>query len=58
MKALANELYNILSDMDNMDYMEEQEMDMENLLNDLELLKQQGNGTLLNVIQMIMEEQV
>lgn len=56
MKALANELYNILSDMDNMDYMEEQEIDMENLLNDLELLKQQGNGTLLNVIQIMMEE--
>lgn len=56
MKALANELYNILSDMDNADYNEIFEMDMENLLNDLKLLKQQGNGTLLNVIQMLMED--
>lgn len=56
MKALANELYNILSDMDNADYMEEQEMDMENLLNDLELLNKQGNGALLNAIQMLIEE--
>ena len=58
MKALANELYNILFDMDNADYTEEQEQDLENLLSDLELLNKQGNGTLLNVIQMMMEEQV
>lgn len=56
MKALANELYNILSDMDNADYNEVFEMDMENLLNDLELLNKQGSGALLNAIQMMMEE--
>ena len=56
MKALANELYNILSDMDNADYNEIFEMDMENLLNDLELLNEKGNGSLLNVIKALVEE--
>lgn len=56
MKVLANELYNILSDMDNADYNEAQETDMENLLNDLELLNEHGNGALLNAIKALVEE--
>lgn len=55
MKALANEIYNTLTDMDFMDYAELNEVETENLLSDLELLKEHGNGTLLNAIKMLME---
>ena len=55
MKALANDICNALLDMDFMDYDEANERDLENLLNDLELLKKLGNGTLLNAIKMIVE---
>ena len=55
MKALANEIYNNLLDMDFMDYEESNEMDLENLLADLELLNENGNGTLLNAIKMLVE---
>ena len=56
MKALANELYNSLLDMDFMDYEEANEMDLENLTDDLELLYKMGNGALLNAIQMLLKE--
>lgn len=56
MKALAEEIYNNLYDMDFKDYAETMEADAENLLNDLELLKEQGNGALLNAIKMLLEE--
>lgn len=55
MNTLANEIYNNLLDMDCADYKETQEQDMENLISDLELLKKQGNGALLNAIQMLIE---
>ena len=55
MKALADGLYNMLLDMDSMDYQELNEVELENLSDDLELLKEMGNGTLLNVIQMLVE---
>lgn len=55
MKTLANDICNSLLDMDFMDYAEANEMETENLLNDLELLKEHGNGTLLNVIKMLVE---
>ena len=55
MKALANDLYNTLLDMDNADYNETQVEDLKGLLEDLELLEKQGNGTLLNVIKMLVE---
>lgn len=55
MKTLANEIYNNLFDMDFADYDETQTEDFKNLLEDLELLKNQGNGTLLNAIKMLVE---
>ena len=56
MKVLVNEIYNNLLDMDYMDYIDTIESDMEDLLQDLELLKEQGNGALLNVIKMLVEK--
>lgn len=55
MKALANEIHNNLLDMDYMDYKETEERDLQDLVNDLELLKEVGSGTLLNAIQMLLE---
>ena len=55
MKALANEIYNNLLDMDFLDYEELQVEELQALLEDLELLKNHGNGTLLNVIKMLVE---
>lgn len=56
MKKLANEIYNKLLDMDYMDYQETIEKDSEDLLEDLELLNQNGNGALLNAIKMMIAE--
>lgn len=55
MESLANEIFNTLFDMDFMDYAETNEVEAENLLNDLELLGELGNGTLLNAIKMLVE---
>ena len=55
MKALANEIYTNLLDMDFMDYSDTLEEDMECLINDLELLNAKGNGSLLNVIKILVE---
>lgn len=55
MKVLANEIYNKLLDMDFADYEEMQTEETQNLLEDLELLEKHGNGTLLNVIKMLVE---
>ena len=55
MEKLANAIYNKLLDMDYMDYEEEKEKDLNNLLQDLELLEKQGNGSLLNAIKMLVE---
>lgn len=56
MENLVNAITEKLTDMDSMDYEETMERDMENLLKDLQLLEQQGNGTLLNAIKMLVEE--
>ena len=56
MKALVNELYAALQDMDYMDYADTLEDDLKALEDDLELLQKQGNGVLLNAIQMLVEE--
>ena len=56
MKAIANEIYNHLFDMDFTDYNETQVKDAEDLLSDLELLKEHGNGALLNAIKMLVED--
>ena len=56
MMALVEKIYNNLMDMDFRDYEETKEADMKNLLDDLELLEQHGNGALLNAIKMMMEE--
>lgn len=55
MKALAEEIYNKLMDMDYADYEETQAEDDKALMEDLELLKSKGNGTLLNAIKMLVE---
>lgn len=55
MKALAEEIYNKLMDMDFADYAETQEEEQKALMEDLELLKKQGNGTLLNALKMLVE---
>ena len=55
MNTLANEVYNSLLDIDNTDYKETQEQDLENLTNDLELLEKVGSGALLNAIKMLVE---
>ncbi len=55
MKVLINEIYNHLLDMDYADYNESQTEDLKGLMEDLELLENQGNGTLLNVIKMLVE---
>lgn len=55
MKALAEEIYNKLMDMDYTDYTETQAEDDKALMEDLELLQEQGNGTLLNAIKMLVE---
>lgn len=56
MKALAEEIYNKLMDMDFADYEETQEEEQRALMEDLELLQKQGNGTLLNAIKMLVED--
>lgn len=55
MKALAEEILNNLLDMDNADYTETQAEDLKSLSEDLELLKSKGNGSLLNALQMLLE---
>lgn len=55
MKLLANEVYNKLLDMDFADYEELQTEDLKALTEDLKLLEDQGNGSLLNVIRMLLE---
>lgn len=55
MQELANGIYNNLLDMDFMDYSETQTEELKALLEDLKLLKQHGNGTLLNAIKMLVE---
>lgn len=55
MNTLANDLYTVIVDMDFMDYEENLQEDLENLLSDLELLEKQGNGALLNLIKMLLE---
>ena len=56
MENLVNAITEKLLDMDFMDYADTMENDMEDLLKDLQLLEQQGNGSLLNVIKMLVEE--
>lgn len=56
MKTLANEIYNNLLDMDCADYEEMQTEELKALLEDLELLEEHGNGTLLNVVKMLVED--
>jgi hypothetical protein len=54
-KDLANKIYNVILDMDFADYEETTEKDLQNLENDLELLKKHGSGILLNAIEMLLE---
>lgn len=56
MEKLVNAIYNNLLDMDYLDHEETTEKDLNNLLQDLELLEKQGNGSLLNAIKMLVDE--
>lgn len=56
MKVLANEIYEKVLDMDFMDYEENREENLNLLMEDLELLEKQGNGTLLEAIKMLVED--
>ena len=56
MRAIVKALYDNMKDLDFMDYADELEKDIDNLLQDLELLEKQGNGSLLNAIKTIVEE--
>ena len=55
MKALANEIFNTLIDLDFLDYTETTEKDLKALENDLKLLNQNGNNSLLNAIKILLE---
>lgn len=55
MKELVNAIYENLLDLDFMDYADATEKDLNNLLQDLELLEKQGNGSLLNAIKTLVE---
>lgn len=55
MDRLAVEIYDSISDMDYMDYLDGKEIDLDNLLQDLEVLEQQGNGSLLEVVKILIE---
>ena len=55
MEYLVNKIFDNLIDMDFMDYAEHIEKDLKDLMDDLVLLEKQGNGALLNAIQMMLE---
>ena len=54
MEVLANEIYDILMDMDFADYNNPSE-DVEALVEDLKLLQNKGNGALLEAIRLLIE---
>lgn len=56
MEALVNKIFDSLLDMDFMDYEGLQDKDLKALMEDLILLEKQGNGALLNAIQMLVEK--
>ena len=56
MEGLVNKIFDSLLDMDFMDYAEHIEKDLKDLMDDLILLEKQGNGTLLNAIQMMIDK--
>lgn len=56
MEFLVNKIFDKLLDMDFMDYEELKEKDLKALMDDLLLLEKQGNGALLNALQMLMEK--
>lgn len=55
MKELANKIYDCNVDMDFADYEETKADDIQKLTEDLMLLKEHGNGTLLIAIKMLLE---
>jgi len=55
MEKLANEIYDCNVGMDFADYEETKTEDIKKLTEDLTLLKEQGNGTLLIAIEMLLE---
>ena len=56
MEGLVNKIFDNLIDMDFMDYAEHLEKDLKDLMDDLVLLEKQGNGALLNALQMLLEK--
>lgn len=56
MENLANEIYESTLDMDFIDYLDTKEEEIKCLIQDLKLLEEQGNGTLLIAIKMLVEK--
>ena len=56
MEGLVNKIFDNLIDMDFMDYADTLEKDLKDLMDDLVLLEKQGNGALLNALQMMLEK--
>ena len=56
MEGLVNKIFDSIIDMDFMDYAEHLEKDLKDLMDDLVLLEKQGNGALLNALQMMVEK--
>lgn len=54
--SFAEKIYNILMDMDYLDYADTREEDIQSLIDDLELLQMHGNGALMYVIEMLTED--
>ena len=54
-KNFAEKIYNILIDMDFLDYTTTEAEDIENLIDDWELLQEHGNGALMYAIEMLTE---
>lgn len=53
--SFAEKIYNILMDMDYLDYTSTEEEDIQSLIEDLELLQKHGNGALMYALEMLTE---
>lgn len=56
MKAIAGALYDMMKDMDYMDYSEHEEKEIEIIANELQVLADNNCDYLLNIIQQMVEQ--